>query len=38
MAHRRKAAANDHKIFRRTASRTKKININNKPMRGGIRL
>lgn len=38
MAHRRKAANNDHNIFRRTASKTKKININSKPMRGGIRL
>lgn len=28
----------DHKIFRNTASKTKKINLGNSPMRGGIRL
>ena len=28
----------DHKIFRRTAVKTKKINITPKPMRGGTRL
>lgn len=28
----------DHKIFRRTATKTKKINISPKVMRGGIRL
>lgn len=30
--------ANDHKIFQRTASRTRKMNIAPKIMRGGIRL
>lgn len=29
---------NDHKVFTRTAAKTKKININPKAMRGGIRL
>lgn len=38
MAYRKKAASNDKQIFRRTASRTKKINVSSKPMRGGIRL
>lgn len=28
----------DKSTFRRTAKKTKKININPKPMRGGIRL
>lgn len=28
----------DKKIFRNTADKTKKININPRPMRGGIRL
>ena len=28
----------DKKIFRNTASKTKKINLGNSPMRGGIRL
>lgn len=28
----------DREIFKRTAASTKKININPKPMRGGIRL
>lgn len=28
----------DKKIFRNTAAKTKKINVNPKPMRGGIRL
>lgn len=28
----------DHNIFRRTAVKTKKINITPKPMRGGTRL
>ena len=28
----------DRKVFRRTAATTKAINVNAKPMRGGIRL
>lgn len=28
----------DKKIFKNTATRTKKINVDPKPMRGGIRL
>lgn len=30
--------ARDHKIFKRTAASTKKINVSPKVMRGGIRL
>lgn len=28
----------DRKVFKRTAASTKKVNVNPKPMRGGIRL
>lgn len=28
----------DKKVFRRTAAKSKKVNINPSPMRGGIRL
>lgn len=39
MAHRRKThIRKDHKIFRRTAVKSKKINIDPKIYRGGIRL
>lgn len=39
MAHRKKVyAGKDKKIFKTTAAKTKKININPKIMRGGIRL
>lgn len=36
--HKTKSHRVDNKIFRRTAGRTKKININPSIMRGGIRL
>lgn len=39
MAHRRRVRpSKDHKIFRRTAVKSKKINIDPKIYRGGIRL
>lgn len=39
MKHREKAQKwKDQKIFRNTASKTKKINVSPKIMRGGIRL
>lgn len=39
MKHRTKTKpVNDRKIFRRTAMKTKKINVSPKIMRGGIRL
>lgn len=38
MAHRSETSENDKIIFARTASKTKKINLSSKPMRGGIRL
>lgn len=38
MSYREPTNANDHKIFRRTAMKTKKINVNPRIMRGGIRL
>lgn len=38
MAHRAPAGRKDGKKFRRTAIKTKKINISPKIMRGGIRL
>lgn len=39
MAHRKKVKmSRDRKVFKATASKTKKININPKIMRGGIRL
>lgn len=39
MARRRKAVGSiDSKIFKRTAMKTKKINVDPAPMRGGIRL
>lgn len=39
MARRRKAVGSiDSKIFKRTALKTKKINVDPAPMRGGIRL
>lgn len=38
MSSRAPTNGNDANIFRRTAVRTKKVNINPKSMRGGIRL
>lgn len=38
MARRRKAVSGDARIFKRTAIKGKKINVNPAPMRGGIRL
>lgn len=38
MAYRRKSRRGDHRMFTRTASKTKQINITPKIMRGGIRL
>lgn len=39
MAHRSKPSyRSDHKRFTRTAVRSKKINLDPRPMRGGIRL
>ena len=38
MAYRGKAKQGDHKMFMRTAGRTKQMNITPKIMRGGIRL
>lgn len=38
MSSRAPTNGNDTSIFRRTAVKTKKININPKSMRGGIRL
>lgn len=39
MAHRNKTNhAKDTKIFNRTANKTKRINVQAKPMRGGTRL
>lgn len=33
-----KSRKTDRKVFRRTAAKSKKVNINPSPMRGGIRL
>ncbi len=33
-----KSKSKDKKVFRRTAAKTKKVNISPRPMRGGIRL
>lgn len=33
-----KSKSTDKKVFRRTAAKTKKVNISPRPMRGGIRL
>lgn len=38
MARSRTRPSNDRKMFRRTATRTKKINVNPVNYRGGIRL
>lgn len=39
MAYRKKMnGAKDRKVFNATARKTKAINLNQKPMRGGIRL
>lgn len=39
MAHRRSVKPSvDKKVFTRTAKKTKNINVNPKPQRGGIRL
>ena len=38
MAKRRRAVSSDARIFKRTAVKGKKINVNPAPMRGGIRL
>lgn len=38
MRYRARTSSRDHKIFRRTAINTKKINLNPVSMRGGIRL
>lgn len=38
MAYRTTTNANDHRIYARTASKVKKININPKVSRGGTRL
>lgn len=38
MSRRIMRASKDRRIFRRTADKSKKVNINPKPMRGGIRL
>lgn len=38
MAYRSKTRRGDHRMFMRTAGRTKQINITPKIMRGGIRL
>lgn len=38
MSRKKMSRAKDHKVFRRTASKSKKININPVIMRGGIRL
>jgi len=38
MARRRKAAANDKKIFKRTAQKTKTINVYPMSERGGTRM
>ena len=38
MAYRQKTAPNDHRIFARTAAKTKRINVNPKISRGGTRL
>lgn len=38
MARKRMRRGKDRKVFRRTASKSKKININPTIMRGGIRL
>lgn len=38
MAYRTPTSPNDHRIFRRTASSVKKINLNPKASRGGTRL
>lgn len=38
MMRRRMSRGNDRKIFRRTAAKSKKININPVVFRGGIRL
>lgn len=38
MARRKMRARKDRKVFKRTAAKSKKINVDPVPMRGGIRL